>query len=65
MQARENFGLLQPVAERFVGKPLRQVAIWCLGFIMPFVGDLDVADREWLAAALHRAADFMLEAHRN
>jgi len=58
-QARENLQLLMPIVEKLHGSPVRQVAVWFAGFLIPMMGEMDRHDRQWVAAVLRRAADFV------
>lgn len=64
-QAASHLDILLPIVAQFRGKPVRQVAIWSLGFIVATVRDLGKADREWIAAALRKAADLMHGGYQN
>jgi len=65
LEVQESLDLLMPIIENLEGRPVRQVAVWCMSFTLPWVEKMEVADRWWISSLLRRTADYVLEAHRN
>jgi hypothetical protein len=65
LEVRESRSLLMPIIDRLEGRSIRQVTVWCVSFIIPWVGIMRTADRRWVSSLLRRTADYVLEAHKN